>query len=187
VRIIWLRRPPAAKLREFVAEQAGKEFNYPQVGATRGALPAGYAHDRRSVDLGPDDDSRFGLAADALATWAAQRGAGMTVYPADQVREGATFAIVFRLPVGFVTAAGRIAYMVDEPNRSGFAYGTLPGHPEQGEEAFIVSRRDGRVWFELSAFSRPRHPLAVIGRPMSRLMQHRATAGYITGMRAALS
>jgi uncharacterized protein (UPF0548 family) len=110
----------------------------------------------------------------------------MTVYPADPVRADATFAIVFRLPVGFVTAAGRIAYMIDEPDRSGFAYGTLPGHPEQGEEAFIVSRRDGRVWFELKAFSRPRHPLAVIGRPMSRLMQHRATAGYIAGMRAAL-
>jgi uncharacterized protein (UPF0548 family) len=187
VRIIWLRRPPAAKLREFVAEQARKEFSYPQVGATRGALPAGYVHDRRSVDLGPDDPSRFGQAAGALATWAAQRGAGMTVFPGDQVREGATFAIVFRLPVGFVTAAGRIAYLVDEPDRSGFAYGTLPGHPEQGEEAFIISRRDGRVWFELSAFSRPRHPLAVIGRPMSRLMQHRATAGYIAGVRAALS
>lgn len=187
MRIIWLRRPSPAKLREFVAEQARKQFNYPQVGATRGTLPAGYVHDRRSVDLGPDDASRFTKAVSALTGWAPQHGAGMTVYPADPVREGATFAIVFRLPVGFVTAAGRVAYMIDEPDRSGFAYGTLPGHPEQGEEAFVVSRRDGRVWFELSAFSRPRHPLAVIARPMSRLMQHRATAGYIAGMRAALS
>ena len=111
----------------------------------------------------------------------------MTVYPGDPVREGATFAIVFRLPAGFITAAGRVVYVIDGPDRSGFAYGTLPGHPEQGEEAFVVSRRDGRVWLDLSAFSRPRHPLAVIGRPVSRLMQHRATAGYIAGLRTALS
>jgi len=187
VRIIWLRRPSADQVAAFVAEQAGKKLNYPQVGATRGPLPAGYAHDRRSVDLGPDDGARFARAADALATWAAQRGAGMSVYPADPVREGATFVIVFRLPVGFVTAAGRVVYVIDEPDRRGFAYGTLPGHPEQGEEAFIVSRRDGVVWFELSAFSRPRHPLAVLGRPASRRMQHRATAGYIAGLRSALT
>ncbi len=187
MRIIWLRRPPADRVGAFVTEQTAREFSYPQVGATRGALPPGYVHDRRSVDLGPDDGARFARAAGALATWAAQRGAGMTVYPPDPVRAGATFAIVFRLPAGFITAAGRVVYVIDEPDRSGFAYGTLPGHPEQGEEAFVVSRRDGRVWFELSAFSRPRHPLAVLGRPVSRIMQHRATAGYIAGMRTAVS
>ena len=105
---------------------------------------------RPPADLGPDEGARFARAAGALATWAAQRGAGMTVYPGDPVREGATFAIVFRLPAGFITAAGR-------------------------------------VWLDLSAFSRPRHPLAVIGRPVSRLMRHRATAGYIAGLRTALS
>lgn len=186
MRIIWLRRPPQAAIRAFVDEQAGKELNYPQVGATRGTLPAGYTHDRRSADIGPDDDATFAHAVAALTTWQAQRGAGMTVHPGSPVREGETFAIVFSLPVGFVMAAGRIIYVIDEPGRRGFAYGTLPGHPEQGEEAFILIRRDGRVWFELTAFSRPRHPLAVIGRPASRLMQHRATAGYIAGMRAAV-
>jgi uncharacterized protein (UPF0548 family) len=186
VRIIWLRRPSEAAIRAFVDEQAGKQFNYPQVGATRGTLPTGYVHDRRSADLGPDDDATFGRAAGALATWQAQRGAGMTVYPGNPVGEGETFAILFRLPVGFVAAAGRVVYVIDEPDRKGFAYGTLPGHPEQGEEAFILNRRDGRVWFDLTAFSRPRHPLAVIGRPGSRVMQHRASAGYIAGMRAAL-
>jgi uncharacterized protein (UPF0548 family) len=35
----------------------------------------------------------------------------------------------------------RIVYVIDEPDRRGFAYGTLPGHPERGEEAFIISRR----------------------------------------------
>ena len=32
----------------------------------------------------------------------------------------------------------RVVYVVDEPDRRGFAYGTLPGHPESGEELFLV-------------------------------------------------
>ena len=41
----------------------------------------------------------------------------------------------------------RVVYVIDEPLRKGFAYGTLPGHPETGEEAFIVEYRDDdSVW-----------------------------------------
>lgn len=35
-------------------------------------------------------------------------------------------------------AAGRC---IDEPDRQGFAYGTLPGHPESGIEQFTLTRR----------------------------------------------
>jgi uncharacterized protein (UPF0548 family) len=46
--------------------------------------------------------------------------------------------------------------VIDEENRRGFAYGTPPGHPEQGEEAFVVAlREDGQVTFTVTAFSRP--------------------------------
>ena len=40
--------------------------------------------------------------------------------------------------------------------RSGFAYGTLDGHPVSGEEAFIVHRSpDGIVWLTLRSLTRP--------------------------------
>jgi uncharacterized protein (UPF0548 family) len=49
-----------------------------------------------------------------------------------------------------------VIYTIDEPNRKGFAYGTLPGHPECGEEAFIVDQTDdGSVWLTIRSFSRP--------------------------------
>lgn len=55
-----------------------------------------------------------------------------------------------------VTAPVRVVYVVDEPNRKGFAYGTLHGHPEGGEESFMVERTDdGSVWMVINAFSRP--------------------------------
>jgi uncharacterized protein (UPF0548 family) len=39
-----------------------------------------------------------------------------------------------------------VVWTVDEPNRIGFGYGTLQGHPESGEESFVVSREDDDSW-----------------------------------------
>jgi uncharacterized protein (UPF0548 family) len=187
LRLIRFRRPSTALLREFVAGQAAKELSYSQVGATRSGLPPGYAEDRESADLGPFDPATFDRAAAALTSWQVQTGAGLTVFPGDPVRDGDTFALVIRLPVGgYVMAAGRVAFAFDEPHRRGFGYGTLPGHPEQGEEAFAVVRRGDRMYFEITAFSRPRHPLARLGKPVSRRLQRQTTRRYIAAMHAAI-
>jgi len=78
-----------------------------------------------------------------------------------------------------------VVYVVDEPARAGFAYGTLPAHPEEGEEAFLVHRYDGRVRFEVVAFSKPRHPLARLGAPVTRFLQLRTNNHYLDAMRRA--
>ena len=63
---------------------------------------------------------------------------------------------------------------MDEPRRFGFAYGTLPGHVEQGEERFLVERTDDdTVWYDILALSRPRHILTKIGYPFVRRLQKR--------------
>ena len=74
--------------------------------------------------------------------------------------------------------ACRIVYVVDEPGpvqRFGFAYGTLPGHAESGEERFVVEwdRDRGEVCYDIVAFSRPRHILARLGYPWARRVQKR--------------
>lgn len=73
----------------------------------------------------------------------------------------------------------RVVYVVDEPLRKGFAYGTLPGHPETGEESFIVEYRDDdSVWLTIRAFSRPSSWIFWVGYPIVRLMQSIYTARY---------
>lgn len=73
----------------------------------------------------------------------------------------------------------RVVYVVDEPLRKGFAYGTLPGHPERGEEAFIVEYRDDdSVWLTIRAFSRPSSWIFWLGYPLVRLMQEIYTSRY---------
>ena len=68
--------------------------------------------------------------------------------------------------------------------RFGFAYGTLPSHPEEGEEHFVVTRDgDGAVRFDVVAFSRPHDLLTKLGGPIPRRLQARATEHYLEGMR----
>jgi uncharacterized protein (UPF0548 family) len=57
----------------------------------------------------------------------------------------------------------------------GFAYGTLPGHLESGEERFLIEWdwADNCVWYDILAFSRHRHILAWLGYPWVRYLQKR--------------
>ena len=89
---------------------------------------------------------------------------------------------VIRLGLGIlsVDAPVRVVYVVDEPQRAGFAYGTLPGHPECGEEAFIVElHEDEQVTFSITAFARPSSLLARAGGPLSRGVQSWVTNRYL--------
>jgi uncharacterized protein (UPF0548 family) len=176
------RRPSPARLDRFVRDQSARQLTYGEVGATAGIMPAGYRHDRWRTDLGRYDEARFHAAAAGLFRWKIQEGAGLKIIPAVPVRPGATFAILMGMPAGFLVAAGRIVFVVDEPGRRGFGYGTLPAHPEQGEESFLVAREDDRLVFHVTAFSRPRHPLVRCAAPLARVLQVRMNRRYAAVM-----
>lgn len=101
------------------------------------------------------------------------------------VRPGDT--AVLRIPVlgklWGISAPARVVYLIDEPNRKGFAYGTLPGHPEDGEEAFIVSQNaDGSVWLTVRAFSRPSSRFWWAVYPALRVAQWYYTRRYLRAL-----
>ncbi|MDQ1377829.1 MAG: hypothetical protein QOE15_2002 [Acidimicrobiaceae bacterium] len=185
--MIRLRRPSDDLLRRVLDDQRAKPFSYPSVGATRsGAAPSGYRTDRFDTDLGADEDDRFNRAGQALLRWVPQRGTGIRIFPDHPVAADQAFVLVLPLPLsGWAVAPARVAYLLDEPDRVGYAYGTLPAHPAQGEEAFIVVRSGGRVRFEVVAFSRPHDVLARVGKPVSRLLQVRTIKSYLLAMEAA--
>ncbi|MFI5657795.1 DUF1990 family protein [Streptomyces sp. NPDC051684] len=152
-------------------------LTYSEVGATlaAGELPPGYAHMDRRVRLGSGQE-RFERAGAAVLAWGAQRGSGMRVTPGDDVREGAD--AVLRLL--FLRIPCRVVRVVRDDSRIGFAYGTLPGHPERGEEAFLVERAaDDIVWFRIRAFSRPGRWYTRLGGPAARGVQKWMTGRYL--------
>ena len=158
-------------------------LTYADVGATQRALPSGYHHLRgsRVIGSGPDD---FAVAASALLAWQVHLRAGL------RVTASATFAepgVVVLLGVGVgplrVSAPCQVVYTVTESRRRGFAYGTLPGHPERGEEAFMVEQReDGRVVLSITAFSRPASRGARAAGPLGRLIQRYVTRRYLEAL-----
>jgi uncharacterized protein (UPF0548 family) len=186
--VFRIRRPNDEQLSHFLARERTSPLTYSEVGASFDAeLPAGYHHVRAATDLGAGDDT-WARAQAAIRAWAAHRGAGMTVVPADApIVEGTTVAVVTSLGPLHVLSACRIVRVVDEPDRFGFAYGTLPSHPEEGEERFVVTRSAGSVTFEVVAFSRHHDLLTKLGGPIPRHLQTRATRQYLNGMRDAVN
>jgi uncharacterized protein (UPF0548 family) len=169
------------RLGRSVDALAVADLTYPEMGATRDrVLPAGYGHLRRDARVGAGQ-AAFDRAVDGLFGWDMHRGAGLTV---TSTRTRAAPGVVVVLRAGWgplrLRIPCRVVYTVDEPDRRGFAYGTLPGHPEQGEEAFIVTRANtGEVNFHIHAFSRPASPLARLGAPLTRVIQQYVTDRYV--------
>jgi uncharacterized protein (UPF0548 family) len=185
--MLCLRPPSPDRLQGILEERSAAPFTYPEVGATVGQPPGGYRHDRESTDLGADDGDRFQRAGQAVLDWVPQRGAGIRVFPDGAVTADQTFVLVLPLPgAGWAVAPARVVYLVDEPDRVGFAYGTLPGHPASGEEAFMVVRAAGRVRFEVIAFSRGADLLARLGGPVTRALQVRTIRTYLRSMEGAI-
>ena len=113
-------------------------MTYPEVGATAdGRLPPGYGHLHLEAQIGTGQQ-RFEQAADAVMHWGMQRGAGLRVQASSEVAE--LDAVVLVRMMGFLRAPCRVVYVIDEPDVRGWAYGTLLGHPECGEERFVVRR-----------------------------------------------
>ena len=132
-----------------------------------------------------DDETTWGRAVTGLRLWEAHRGAGAHVVPPDApILEGTTVLVTLGVPGCTMVAPCRVVYVIDEPDAFGFGYGTLSGHPEEGEESFLVRRIDGKVHFEVVAMSRPASLLTRLGGPLARLVQSRMTERYLKGLAA---
>lgn len=189
---IRIRRPDPTDLEPLVARSEHLDLTYAPVGVTfdptvQSTIPSVYHHDHWSTEL-PAGEATFDVASALIFDWGVQRGAGLVVCATGPPRVGEVVALSARLPVGWIDAVCRVVAVVDEPDRSGFVYGTLPEHPAQGEESFTVRRdADGTVRFEIDAVSRPRHPLARLAPPVARLLQRRAVDRYLRAMTAAVA
>jgi uncharacterized protein (UPF0548 family) len=131
---ITASRPSDRALAELLDRLPDRKLTYLELGATRDAdLPSGYRHDRYSVALG-DGDATFPRGQEALRSWQAHLHAGATVIPAHPpIVVGTNMVVTIRLGPAFAIAPCRIVYVSDNEESFGFAYGTLPGHPERGE------------------------------------------------------
>ena len=170
---LLLRHPSLAQLADL-------DCTYREVGATAGDLPAGYRHVVRRAALGQGRET-FDWCAISLMTWGLHRASGIDVRASHSPAQVDTVVSQLIGVRGFgVVAPCKVVYVVDEADRRGFAYGTLPGHPESGEESFLVSILDDEsVALDLRSFSRPGNVISRIGQPVSHWVQDKMTDRYV--------
>jgi uncharacterized protein (UPF0548 family) len=158
------------------------DLTYAEVGATAGELPTGYHHLRASRLIGHGPDA-FEAAASALLSWQMHAHAGVRKIAGPDV---ATVGgdVAFRWLV--LRFECRVVSLLDEPHRQGFTYGTLPRHPECGEERFVVELdpRTQDVMATITAFSKPSGWVVRVGGPVPRLVQAFMTRRYLEALQS---
>ncbi|HYP25183.1 MAG TPA: DUF1990 domain-containing protein [Blastocatellia bacterium] len=175
--MLVMRKPGERELSAFISAQEDKPFSYHPPGITRDPPASGFNVDHTHARLGSGHRS-FEAARESIRKWKMFEIDWLHLFSRDApIEPGSTVAVVVR-HLGFWSMNPcRIVYTVEEGGereKYGFAYGTLQGHVELGEERFTVEwdRRDDSVWYDILAVSRP-GPLAALGYPYARRMQKR--------------
>ncbi|MEZ4619948.1 MAG: DUF1990 domain-containing protein [Caldilineaceae bacterium] len=173
--------------------QADLPYSYADVGATATTVPNGYLVDRNRVQLG-QGLATFTQACAAMRRWTMfDLGWIDLLWPDSPIVVGTTVGILAHLPGLHILNACRIVYVVDEELDGvtcfGFAYGTLPGHIERGEERFLIEwhHADNSVWYDILAFSQPNHWLVKLGYPVTRYYQRRFARASLRAMLASIT
>jgi uncharacterized protein (UPF0548 family) len=148
--------------------------------------PGGWNHLLLSRQVGQGQRA-LDAAAECVLGWGMHRGAGLGVH-AQLPRAEAGSTVVVSIGVGRLRllAPCRVIWTIDEPDRRGFGYAALPGHPEVGEEAFLVTRDAAdAITCTIVAFSRPAHAIIRLISPIVVLVQHLTARRYARAVRRA--
>jgi uncharacterized protein (UPF0548 family) len=183
VNLLGLRigRPTEAELSRLLREAEAAEPTYDHLGSTLD--PERYGSGRvRAHDVCVGRGAQDFLAArTALQTWVPQLALGAdAAISSSRVAEGETVVIVFAKGPFHLVVPNRIVAVVDEPRRYAFAYGTLPGHPECGEESFTVEHLpDDTVQATIRVEAKAGSPVTRAMEPVVLRLQAAALRRYL--------
>jgi uncharacterized protein (UPF0548 family) len=183
-----LRKPSAEAIQHFLERQKKLNFTYSAIGATATVPPSGYVVDHTRIKLG-FGERLFEEAKVAIRRWQHFQLGWVKASPTDTpIQQGEVIAVLGHVLGFWWLNACRIVYVVDEVNRFGFAYGTLPGHAESGEERFQIEwdQSTNDVWYDILAFSRPNYFVTKVGYPVVRRFQKKFARDSAAAMKRAL-
>ena len=180
-----LTKPTTDRIDDFLNQREARHILLPRRRATRESTPLqryNIDHNRQLLGSG---EQVFEKAKTAVRQWKMFEVPGLELfYPDTPIEPGRNVAPLAH-HLGFWSLNScRIVYVIDEPDRFGFAYGTLTEHVEIGEERFTVEFHPdtGEVWYDIFAFSRPGSRLIKLGYPYSRYKQKQFAVGSKAAM-----
>jgi len=170
---ISLQYPSQKELDSFHQQEKKLPYTYPEIGASATETLSNYDNDYNHVIIGQGEEV-WQNAKQVIRDWAHFPAGWTKIYPIAPLKKDEVVVVMIRLWGIWWKNSSRIVYTWDEPNKFGFAYGTLPAHFEAGEEAFWVEKNDtGEVSYHIRAFSKPRFWMARVGYPIARLYQRK--------------
>jgi len=180
--VLSLFEPDAARIQRELAARRTMDFSYPDVGATRTTAPAGWRinHMRRLVGRGR---ALLDALVEPLFSWKLLAVDGLRPFPdKERLEPGTSVAILSRHFGMWSLDFCRVIYVLEDApeqdgkiKRTGFGYGTLPGHAVRGEEIFSLEWHEAteEVWYEIRSFSKPSNVLITLAGPLAMTAQRR--------------
>lgn len=116
-------------------------------------------------------------AVDAMDSWLVMPRSMVELFGAGPIEVGRVVCVMFYGLGAYTVNPCRITEVIqttdDTVTRYGFVYATLPGHVESGLERFLIEwdHANDQIWYEITAISRPQHPLAWLAYPYARIQQ----------------
>lgn len=160
-------------------ELASRGLTYDGVGITMNPTTFNAEAEGRRFDasrcIGSGDEV-WAAATTALMRWQVKTRSGFRVQDsesrrAEHVRLGRLWLVAKMGPLRIHEPIEVVA-IADEPDRKGYAYGTLNGHPVNGEEAFVVERRaDDSVWLTIRSVTWSSRSRWWLATPVVRVLQ----------------
>lgn len=129
------------------------------------------------------DASAWPALAEAVMRWEVKIRSGFSVAPVADAQCGRNFWLTARFGAIAIHEPVRVVAEVHEPDRRGFAYGTLVGHPVSGEEAFVAHRDGDNVYLTLRSVTRPGVGMWRFAFPAAFLAQRLYRRRYLRALR----
>ena len=175
-----LRKPSPTEITSLLSRAQSLPHNYApplytQFGSKQLQVPRGYVVDRHRTQIG-QGAAAFEAAKAAMRQWRHfDLGWVRVANPEAQIQPG-QIVIVEAHALGLWSLnCSRILYVIDEPERFGFGYGTTAQHVERGEERFLLEYHpaSGALYYDLLAVSKPAHWMAQLAYLYTRSRQRK--------------
>jgi len=171
--MVRLQTPRDDLMQTLLSAWAGEPLSYTHQGGVEKPPKKGFIEDIHRIKLG-QGEAVYRQACTNLDRWMMFPSWAKVHRTKAEQTPGAVVAMVIQIFGLWWINPCRILTRWDSPSLHGFSYGTLPEHAECGEERFMVEKLpDDSVWYEIRAFSRPRHWMAWLAFPLARWWQLR--------------
>jgi uncharacterized protein (UPF0548 family) len=165
---------------------ASGELNYQGIGSTEHGRPPADVECLVSRAYLGEGLTAYRRAVRGLLTWQLQKKSGLRVRAeSDVVVPGARVVSGFGVGPFRIDAPCEVVWVRRPvsgavPQSAGFGYGTLPGHPVRGEEAFEISIDEkGAVSIAITAFGVPSNWFYAAGGALTQRARRLVTSRYI--------